>query len=159
MKRSEIDEKYKWNLADIYATDADWEADFSRLSGMIPSLKQLKEGFAKDAAALADALERIDEASLLVERLYVYARMHRDEDNANALYQGMVDRITSLSVAVSGETSFVAPALLKVPSETLESYIAQEKRLAPYAFMIRDLIREKQHVLSENEERLLSLTA
>ena len=71
----------------------------------------------------------------------------------------MVDRITSLNVAVAGETSFVAPALLKLPSETLEAYIAQEKRLAPYAFMIRDIIREKQHVLSESEERLLSLSA
>lgn len=159
MKRSEIDDKYKWNLADIYASDADWEADFARLSGMVPSLKQLKDGFAKDAASLADALERIDEVSLLCERLFVYARMHRDEDNANPLYQGMVDRITSLNVSVAGETSFVAPALLKIPSETLEAYIAQEKRLAPYAFMIRNIIREKQHVLSESEERLLSLSA
>ena len=159
MKRSEIDDKYKWNLADIYASDEDWEADFARLSGMIPSLKQLKDGFARNAASLADALERIDEVSLLCERLFVYARMHRDEDNANPLYQGMVDRITSLNVAVAGETSFVAPALLKIPSETLEAYIAQEKRLTPYAFMIRDIIREKQHVLSESEERLLSLSA
>jgi oligoendopeptidase F len=159
MKRSEINEKYKWNLADIYASDADWEADYARLSGMLPALKQLKDGFAASAAALADAMERIDETALLCERLFVYARMHRDEDNSSALYQGMADRAMSLNVTVSGETSFVAPALLKIPSDTLEAYISQEKRLAPYAFMIRDIIREKQHVLSENEERLLSLSA
>jgi oligoendopeptidase F len=159
MKRSEINEKYKWNLADIYTSDADWEADYARLSGMLPALKQLKDGFAESAAALADAMERIDETALLCERLFVYARMHRDENNSSALYQGMADRAMSLNVAVSGETSFVAPALLKIPSDTLEAYISQEKRLAPYAFMIRDIIREKQHVLSENEERLLSLSA
>ena len=106
-----------------------------------------------------DALIRIDEAALLCERLYVYARMRRDENNANALYQGMTDRAMSLNVAVSGETSFVAPALLKLPAETLEAYISEEKALAPYAFMIRDIIRQKQHVLSENEERLLSLSS
>ncbi len=159
MKRTEIDDQYKWNLADIYASDADWEADFKRLQDMLPALKGLKEGFASSAAALADALERMDEAALLCEKLYVYARMHRDENNANALYQGMADRAMSLNVTVSGETSFVAPALLKLPAETLEQYIAGEKRLAPYAFMIRDIIRQKQHVLSENEEKLLSLSS
>lgn len=159
MKRIEIDDRYKWNLADIYASDADWEADFKRLQDMLPALKGLKEGFASSAAALADALERMDEAALLCEKLYVYARMHRDENNANALYQGMADRAMSLNVTVSGETSFVAPALLKLPAETLEQYIAGEKRLAPYAFMIRDIIRQKQHVLSENEEKLLSLSS
>jgi oligoendopeptidase F len=159
MKRSEIQDKYKWNLSDIYASDQDWEADYARLSGMLPTLKQLKQGFAQNAAALADAMERIDEVALLCEKLFVYARMHRDENNSSALYQGMADRAMSLNVAVSGETSFVAPALLKIPADTLEGYIAQEKRLAPYAFMIRDIIREKQHVLSESEERLLSLSA
>ena len=159
MKRIEIDDQYKWNLADIYASDADWEADFKRLHDMLPALKGLKDGFASSAASLADALERMDEAALLCERLYVYARMHRDENNSIGLYQGMADRAMSLNVAVSGETSFVAPALLKVPAETLEQYIAEEKRLAPYAFMIRDIIRQKQHVLSESEEKLLSLSS
>ncbi len=159
MKRTEIDDKYKWNLADIYASEADWEADFKRLQDMLPTLKGLKEGFTDSAPALADALERMDEAALICERLFVYARMHRDENNADALYQGMADRAMSLNVTVSGETSFVAPALLKVPTETLEQYIAEEKRLDPYAFMIRDIIRQKQHVLSESEEKLLSLSS
>lgn len=159
MKRNEIDDNYKWNLGDIFASDADWENDFTRLQGLLPALKGLKEGFAQSAKALADAMVRIDEASLLCERLYVYAKMRRDEDNANALYQGMTDRAMSLYVTVSGETSFVAPALLKLPADTLEQYIAEEKALAPYAFMIRDIIRQKQHVLSENEEKLLSLSS
>ncbi len=159
MKRSEIDDTYKWNLSDIYATDADWEQDYARLQSLLPGLTALKEGFANSAGALADALTQIDEASLLCERLYVYAKMRRDEDNANSLYQAMTDRAMSLYVAVSGETSFVAPALLKLPAHTLEQYISEENRLSPYAFMIRDIIRQKQHVLGESEEKLLSLSA
>ena len=159
MKRNEIDDKYKWNLGDIYASDADWEQDFTRLQALLPNLKALKEAFAVNAGALADALARIDDASLLCERLYVYAKMRRDEDNANGLYQAMTDRAMSLYVAVSSETSFIAPALLKLPADTLEQYISEEKRLSPYAFMIRDIIRQKQHVLGESEEKLLSLAA
>ncbi len=158
MKRSEINDKYKWNLADIYASDQEWEKDFAKLQSELPAIKELKEGFADSAQNLARALNRIDVLSLQCERLYVYAKMRRDEDNANSLYQAMTDRAMSLYVAVSGETSFAAPALLKQSEQTLQQYIAQENALAPYAFMIRDVMRQKQHVLSENEEKLLSLS-
>ena len=119
--------------------------------------KDLKNGFLDSAQSLLSALQRIDDASLLCERLYVYAKMRRDEDNANGKYQGMTDRAMSLYVAVSGETSFVAPALLSESEEKLESYISGETGLEPYTFMIRDIIRQKKHVLSENEEKLLSI--
>ena len=158
MKRSEIDNKYKWNLNDIYASNEEWEKDFSKLQGLLPTVKDLKQGFADSAGSLASALQRIDELSLMCERLYVYAKMHRDEDNSNSLYQAMTDRAMSLYVAVSGEASFVAPALLEQSEETLEGYIKEDKALDPYAFMIRDVMRQKQHVLSEGEEKLLSMS-
>ncbi len=159
MKRTEIEEKYKWNLCDIYAEDGAWEADFSKLSDMLPTLKELQKGFTDSAQSLFTALSRLDEASLLCERLYVYAKMKRDEDNANSAYQAMTDRAMSLYVAVSGETSFVAPALLAEDEKKLEQFISLEKSLAPYTFMIRDVIRQKKHVLGQNEEKILSMSA
>lgn len=159
MKRSEIDDKYKWRLEDIYADEDEWEQDIAKLGALLPTLKDLKNGFADSAQNLAVALQQIDEVSLLCERLYVYAKMRRDENNAIGRYQAMTDRAMSLYVAVSGETSFVAPALLKKSTEELEAYLKQEPALSPYAFMIRDIIRQKQYVLSENEEKLLSLSA
>ncbi len=85
--------------------------------------------------------------------------MRRDEDNANGHYQAMTDRAMTLYVKVSSETSFVAPALLEKDAQTLERYLADETALAPYAFMIRDIIRQKKHVLSDKEEKLLSMSA
>ncbi len=159
MKRSEIENKYKWDLSPIFPSDAEWESGFAKLQGMLPSLAALKDSLTQSAGALADALGKIDEAALLCERVFVYAKMRRDEDNGNARYQGMTDRAWSLYVAFSGETSFVAPTLLKESDEKLLGFIGAEPRLAPYSFMIRDLIRQKQHVLGEAEEKLLSMSA
>ncbi len=159
MKRSDIDEKYKWKLEDIYPDEDEWERDYAKLCDIIPTLSALKEDFADSAGSLASALERIDDVSLLCERLYVYAKMRRDEDNANGHYQAMTDRAMTLYVKVSSETSFVAPALLEKDAQTLERYLADETALAPYAFMIRDIIRQKKHVLSDKEEKLLSMSA
>lgn len=159
MKRNEIDNKYKWNLCDIYATDEEWESDFKKLKQILPTLKELKKDFTSSAKNLFAALSRLDEASLLCERLYVYAKMKRDEDNANSKYQAMTDRAMSLYVAVSGEASFVAPALLAEDEQKLEQYISLEKSLSPYTFMIRDVMRQKKHVLGPNEEKILSMSA
>ena len=159
MKRNEIEQKYKWHLEDIYKTDEAWEEDFKKLQGIMPTLGGLKEGLTSSASNLAAALIKLDEASLLCERLFVYAKMRRDEDNSNSKYQAMTDRAMSLYVAVSGEASFVAPTLLKETKATLEGFIKEEKALADYAFMIRNLIRKKKHVLGESEEKILSMSA
>lgn len=159
MKRSEIEDKYKWNLKDLYESDDVWEQDFKKLKEMLPDIKALRDGFADSAQNLAGALAKIDEASMLGERLYVYAKMSRDQDNGNTKYQAMTDRAMSLLVALSGETSFAAPALLAQDEQKLLGFISGEKALAPYAFMIKDTIRQKSHVLSESEELLLSMSA
>lgn len=159
MKRSEIEDKYKWNLRDLYDTDDVWEQDFNKLKGMLPAIAQLKQGFADTAQNLANAFIKIDEVSLIGERLYVYAKMRRDEDNSNTKYQAMTDRAMSLLVELSSETSFIAPALLAQDEQKLLGFISDEKTLAPYAFTIKDTLRQKQHVLSENEEKLLSLSS
>ena len=159
MKRNEIEQKYKWRLEDIYETDEAWEGDFSRLKEEMGALSGLKESLTSSAAALAAALKKMDVASLLCERLFVYAKMRRDEDNSNSKYQAMTDRAMSLYVAVSGEVSYVAPTLLKEDEAKLEGFIAQEEALGDYAFMIRDLIRKKKHVLGESEEKILSMSA
>ena len=39
------------------------------------------------------------------------------------------------------EASYIEPEILKVGSPTIEKFIAGEKRLAPYAFYLRDISR------------------
>ena len=156
--REQIEAKYKWNLNDIYESEEKWEADFKTLSQSIDALASLKETMTASASALASALEKMDEADLKLERLYVYARMHRDENNADAKYQALSDRAEGLSVKLSSALSFVDPLLLSLDDGVLERYMKEEPRLKPYGFMLRELIRAKQHILSEKEERLLSLS-
>lgn len=124
---------------------------------MVKELSDLEDGFLNDAQSLLVSLKKIDEAELLLERLYVYARMGRDQDNANKTYQALTDRIYSLSVKVSAALSFVRPALLNKSEETLLGYLKVCPELETYRFMIEDLLRSKEHILSDKEERLLSL--
>lgn len=156
-KRADIEEQYKWKLEDIYASDAEWEKEYEELSDAISKLPALEGDLASSGQKLAAGLKEIDEAGHKLERLYVYARMRRDEDNANPTYQALTDRATSISVRYSAAVSFVSPLLLSLDESVLRGYLEGCPELSDYAFMIEDLLRSKQHVLSAGEEKLLSL--
>jgi len=159
MDRKTADPKYKWKLEDIFQADSSWEDAFRKLEGELESIPRLEQELTQSAEMLAASLGRIDEISLSVERLFVYARMRRDEDNANATYQAMTDRAMGLSVRFSAGLAFVNPKLLEMDEITLRKWAEENEGLVDYRFMIRDLLRQKKHVLPKSEEKLLAMAS
>ncbi len=155
--RQEIEKKYTWQLEDIYPDNAAWETDFSVLEKQIPSLGALKETITTSAQAQAGGLKQIHDASHVLEKLYVYARMRRDEDNTSSVYQALFARAQALSVRLSAALSFLDPLLLSMDEEVLRGYMRTAPALADYRFMLENLLRSKKHVLDEKSERLLSM--
>ncbi|ELK40057.1 oligopeptidase F [Brevibacillus agri BAB-2500] len=94
-KRSDVPAEYKWRLEDIYATDADWEKDVQKAKQLTEQIAALKGTLAQSGKQLLAALTLQDELLKTLDTVYVYARMRRDEDNANSTYQGLTDRATS----------------------------------------------------------------
>ena len=62
--RSEIEDKYKWKLDDIYPDVQAWEAEFAELAGCTQEIAALKDTITADAGSLAKGLKRLDEISL-----------------------------------------------------------------------------------------------
>lgn len=160
-KRDQIDAQYKWRLEDIYATDEHWEQDYEKLESRLQEVSGIKKTLTKDVQHLADALKKIEEIEHIAANLYVYARMRRDENNADAKYQGMTARAMDINVRFSSALSFVSPALLALAPGVLEGYIEQSKQLegnplGEFDFMLEELLRARSHVLSEKEEKILA---
>lgn len=154
MLRSEIDDNFKWDLSPIVDGNDAWEMLYKSLEAEYKVLGEFK-GKLNDANNIYNCLTADDKISLAVERLYVYARMRRDEDASETLYQGMVSRIELLSVKISSLTSYIMPELSALDNNFLESLITEE-RFAPYDYAIKKIIRSKAHTLSEKEEKILS---
>lgn len=156
-KRSEMPEETKWNLADIFADEAAWEKEFAELEAKIPAIEALKDTMLNSAKDLLFAMDEIDKAILSLERLYVYSKMGRDQDNAETSYQSLFAKACNLEVKLSSATSWLEPLLLSASKETIEKYIAEEKGLEVYRFNLEDTLRNKEHILSQSEEKLLSM--
>lgn len=155
--RQDIDSKLKWKLEDMYQTDAAWERDFEKISGEYPRLAEYR-GRLTESAETLNAFYRLEEKiSLILEKLYVYARMRKDEDNAVTKYQEMAARTEMLMMQIQAELSFFEPELLKAGQAKLNAYMEEIPALKDHDFSFREMFRQKKHVLSEKEERLLSL--
>ena len=62
--RKEIEEKYKWDLSDIYKTDEDWETDFKWVKEKIPEYDKFIGTLAKDANSLYRCLNLMKKLGL-----------------------------------------------------------------------------------------------
>ena len=154
--RNEIDQKYKWNIEAMYQNAAAWEADIAEVLQMCEAFAAYQGKLTESAKTLAEALRAKDDIWQKLERAFVYARMKQDEDNRVAAQQAMYDKVNGIIAKVGAAMSFVTPELLSASEETLRGYVKEEPALAQYAFVIEDLIREKKHVLSKEEENLLA---
>src|SRR5262245_46108203 len=87
--RTQIENKYTWNLADIYPDEAAWRTAKDKLAAEIPTLQQFRGSLTSSAKTLADALDRLYALDKGLSRLYVYAGSLADQDTRDQTHEGM----------------------------------------------------------------------
>lgn len=127
--RDEIEQKYKWNLRAMYPDEAEWEKDYKDAEEMAESFTSFSGHLGDSAQALLDAFAARDALWQKVEKVYVYARMKRDEDTRAAKYQAMTARAQSLIAKAGAKTSFFTPELLEMDEELI--WISWKKPKCP----------------------------
>ena len=154
--RNTIDIQYTWRLNDIFESAETWEEALKNLDEPLNQLLSYKDRIHESAKNLALVLDLDQECSAQMMELYAYAKMNKDLDNGNPIYQAMFDRIVGAYFALSAKTSFIAPAISKIEEAVLRSWMQEEGALGKYRHYLDDIIRNKQHILSEKEETILS---
>ncbi len=154
--RNLIPEAYKWDLSSILAGDKAWEDLFEEVSAKAEQYGQYV-GKLADPDLLFEYLEFDTAVNLDLERLYVYAKMKKDEDGSQAKYAGMTDRAVGLLTRLSAASSFALPEISALSEKTLRG-LSDQPRFAAYRRMFGKIIRERAHILSAPEEKLLSLS-
>ncbi len=153
-KRSETPQEHRWKLEDLYPNQAAWDAEYGKVKKMLGDIASF-QGKLKDADAIDRCFTLDDEISLLTERLYVYANMRHHEDTAEPTYQALSDKSKKLSVDVSEATSFITPEILSLSESELKA-LTEDPKLAKFKRTLTEMLRQKPHTLSKNEESLMA---
>ncbi len=155
-ERADIDDKYKWNMSDIYSDWNAWEQDLQRLEGLMDGYSELKGTLSAGPESLLRAFTMREELSLIADRVQTYAGLIRAIDNRDNEVYAKLQQVQILFSKFGTATSWFAPEMLAIPWETMETLFADNPELAPYRFGVEDLYRQQAHVLDEKSERLLS---
>lgn len=158
MNRSEIADQYKWDLSDIYASEADWRASKDALSKELNKVEQYKGTLTKSAKNLLECLEFNSGISKEATKLYIYAGMHSDLDTRDMKYTGMKQELQQMFSDFGAKSAFIQPEILTAEWETIEAFIKAEPKLEVYRMGLENMFRTKKHTLSEAEERIMALS-
>lgn len=155
-KREEIEQKYKWNMQDMYATDELWEEEVQLVLKLATEIETYKGSLSNSAKTLLDFCKKEDEISYYADRVYVYANQRYHEDTTVAKYQGYSAKADNMMVALSSALSFASPEILEIDEATLESFYKEEPELEKYRLSISRILRKKEHIRNKEVEEVLA---
>lgn len=158
-EREQMPVEYRWKLEDIYSNQDSWETDFKKVKELLQEIPAFQGRLGDSAEVLWEALHKSEDLERTADKLYVYSRMRRDEDNANHHYQVLFDRIEALSVEAGSLTAFMVPEMLTIDELRLEGFMQEKPELSLYRHYFEELLRQKEHILSTAEERILAMSA
>ncbi len=156
LSRERVDSRYKWRLEDIIPSDEEWESQYSSCEELGKEVGKY-QGKLNDKDSILKCLRFDDKLSIILEKLYVYAKMRKDEDCSVNKYVGMVDRIKNLLVGISEKSAYITPELSANSEEFLQE-LAKDKDFEDYSYMLELIVKNKKHTLSTPEEVLLAKT-
>lgn len=156
-KRNEVPQELKWRLEDIYADEQAWEKDYQWVKQVLPKAEDIKGTLDQSAEQLQKGLDYYAALSEKIEKLYVYAHMKKDEDNANTQAQVLSDRAQAILVEGTSATSFLIPELLTIPEESINNWLSTQEGLKVYDHFLHEVNRRRDHVLSAEQEHILAM--
>ena len=148
-----MDKKYTWAVEEIYPSTSAWETEYKNVEKEIDF--STFKGNLSNKKAFLECMKKQEKVGRVIEKLSVYAMMKRDEDTASSAADALMNKIMALSVKFSAESSYIVPELTALSEERLKEYIA-DKELSDYDYFLTSVLKDKAHVLSESEEKILA---
>lgn len=150
------DNRDSWDLSRLYASEEDWNKELKNIDNKIAVFQSMKERLASSPGFFYEALKQYEETSKMMEKAYGYAHLQFDSNTLDSRFQGMMDRVRQTSQRLNVATAFFVPEILAINDNHLEKMMQSEKGLERYRRFLTQIRKQKNHVLSEKEEKLLA---
>lgn len=156
LKRSEIDNKYKWNMNDFYSDWSEWDRELEELKAMMKEIPQYKGKIKEDSKKFIELIQLEEKMGRLLDKLYVYVYMLKDLDSKDETSSVKLQEIQSVYTEYSVSAAWITPEILEIPKATMEKWIEENPELKDQRFGLMEIYRLQGHVLDEGKEKLLS---
>lgn len=149
-------DKYKWDLSKIFKDEKEFYDAINKIKTNLNKLSKYKGHILDSKNSLYEFYMLDDETSLLCDRVYVYSYLGYYDNTSDVKFQEYKEKATSIVHKYSTIVSFVIPELQSKEYEYVLKLIDGDSRFDKYRFSLENIYRFKKHVLSSEEEKLLS---
>ena len=154
-----VEEKYIWELSDLYPNLAAWEAARVDAAQQIKVLKKFQGTLGQSSQSLLNASDQISATYKEVVRVYVYANLMADIDTRIAENQERSQLARNLFSDLSAAISWYSPEILTLGDKKISQFLAEEPKLAKHGFGLKDALRRAPHTLENEIETLMAKTS
>jgi oligoendopeptidase F len=148
--------EHRWNLKDIYATQADWEQDAGRLAQQFKELDACSGHLGETAQRFKACLDLHADVLKRYYRLAGFASQTFDQDTGSPAGLDLRQRASVLGSKLDEATSFINPEVLALGRAKVDALLAQDKTLAIYSHELDDILRAAAHTLDKRGEELVA---
>ncbi|MBE6156865.1 MAG: oligoendopeptidase F [Firmicutes bacterium] len=154
--RKSFKKEYKWNTKDLYKNDQDCEKDLKVIEKQIKDYEKYRGKILNSADNLLNLLELDTEISKKLERAYIYAHINNDADTLDTSYQELFGKTKNIYTKYLEVSSYIIPELLQSDYEIVDNFIKENSKLKEYERNLKDIFRNKEHILNSEVEACLS---
>jgi oligoendopeptidase F len=157
-ERSEVPDRYKWDLNGLYKDDAAWAAAKKELDAAIPHLAQWQGKLGESSANLVALVNEYEKVGMQADRIYVYGSQRYDEDTRVSRTMQMQQEALQAYTNLQSATAWIRPEILAVGKPTIDRYIAEQPKLKEYQQYFDDILRAAPHTRTAGEEKIIAQT-
>lgn len=152
-----MEEKYQWNLKDIFKSTEDFENTIKQLQKNLETVKTYQGELAKSSENLYNCYNAYEKALENYEKIYAYGMLKFHLNMADSGNIKLYKRCEAIGTEFEKTLSFMTPEITEIDTNKLLKFIEENKKLKRYEREIKEIIKEKEHVLSKQEENLLAM--
>lgn len=151
-----MQEKYDWNLQDIFKNEEEFKKAENEIKDLMEKIKTYQGRLCDSAENLYQCYSIYEQSLEIFEKVYAYGMLKYHLDMSNQEGIKLYKEVETLGTEFSVATSFITPEITYAKEGKIEEYLKNDNRLQKYARDINDILEQKKHVLSKEEENLLA---
>ena len=151
-----MEEKYTWNLKDIFKTKEEFEKEIEKLNSRLNVIKTYQGKLANNSQNIYECYKNYEKALEHYEKIYSYGMLKFHLDMADSENIKLFKKCEGIGTEFEKIASFITPEITDIDTDTLLNYLNENKDLKRYERLIREIIKNKVHILSKEEENILA---
>ena len=151
-----MESKYKWNLKEIFKDKEDFNDTKILLNKDLEDIKSYKGKLCDSSENLYNCYYKYEKALEKLEKLYAYGMLKYHLDMSNQEGIKLFKEVEGLEAEFGTVVSFITPEITYAETNKIKQYLKENSKLKRYERIINEILEDKAHILSQEEEKLLA---